>query len=310
MCDELLQKLIESANEARELYVPKEVPRHHGCPKPLEFHRNFVATNLPCLFTNVIDHWPALERWTDDCYLERVMGNQPITVTATSNGLADAVVDGKFLLPEERKMTMKDFIALLNTKSQDSVFYIQKQNSNLSEEFKPLNGDVDEDIGWATEALGLKPDAVNLWIGQKEAVTSLHKDHYENLYVVVRGKKTFTLLPPSDRPFIPYHTFPVAKQRFFNGQWTVEDTEEKVPWIPLNPLNPNLDRYPRYAQAQPIVVEVQAGEMLYLPSMWYHHVQQADHTIAVNYWYDMQFDIKYNFHRTLDSLSKLLDNSS
>lgn len=32
----------------------------------------------------------------------------------------------------------------------------------------------------------------------------VHKDHYENLYCVVSGEKHFILLPPTDRPFIPY----------------------------------------------------------------------------------------------------------
>lgn len=34
----------------------------------------------------------------------------------------------------------------------------------------------------------------------------VHKDHYENLYCVISGEKRFILLPPSDRPFIPYGT--------------------------------------------------------------------------------------------------------
>ena len=35
-------------------------------------------------------------------------------------------------------------------------------------------------------------------IGDGRSETSFHKDHYENLYCVVRGTKTFRLLPPSD----------------------------------------------------------------------------------------------------------------
>ena len=52
----------------------------------------------------------------------------------------------------------------------------------------------------------------------------------------------------------------------------------------------------------PIVVEVRAGECLYLPAMWYHHVTQARDesgtpAIAVNYWYDMNFDDRYAYAR-------------
>jgi len=34
---------------------------------------------------------------------------------------------------------------------------------------------------------------------------------------------------------------------------------------------------------------------LYLPSLWFHHVQQCaplgQQTVAVNMWYDMQYDV-------------------
>lgn len=44
-------------------------------------------------------------------------------------------------------------------------------------------------------------------MGDGRAVTSLHKDPYENIYSVVRGSKTFTLLPPCDRLNLRYKRF-------------------------------------------------------------------------------------------------------
>ena len=34
--------------------------------------------------------------------------------------------------------------------------------------------------------------------------TAVHKDHYENIYCVISGQKTFLLIPPTDQPFVPY----------------------------------------------------------------------------------------------------------
>jgi hypothetical protein len=31
--------------------------------------------------------------------------------------------------------------------------------------------------------------------------------------------------------------------------------------------------------------------------MWYHHVRQQGLTIAVNYWYEMMFDVKYAYQQ-------------
>ncbi|KAK2892322.1 hypothetical protein Q8A73_017987 [Channa argus] len=155
---------------------------------------------------------------------------------------------------------------------------------------------------------GKCPDAVNFWLGEAKAITSMHKDHYENLYCVVSGEKTFILLPPTDRPFIPYGVYqPAVYLQRDNGEFEVVDQSdsEKVPWIPLDPLDPDLERYPQYCRASPVRCSVKAGEMLYLPSMWFHHVQQSHGCIAVNFWYDMDYDIKYNYFQLLETLSEV-----
>ena len=48
-------------------------------------------------------------------------------------------------------------------------------------------------------------------------------------------------------------------------------------------------RYPLLRLAHPIRVEVSEGEMLYLPSLWYHSVTQTCETVGMNFWYDMQY---------------------
>lgn len=53
----------------------------------------------------------------------------------------------------------------------------------------------------------------------------------------------------------------------------------KVPWVAIDPLREN-EEYPDYRQAKPLEVTVRAGQMLYLPSLWFHHVQQSHGCIA------------------------------
>lgn len=67
-------------------------------------------------------------------------------------------------------------------------------------------------------------------------------------------------------------------------------------------MSPDLDTYPEFSKAHIYTVTVNEGETLYLPSLWYHHVQQTHGCIAVNYWYDMQYDIKYNYYQMVSSL--------
>lgn len=82
------------------------------------------------------------------------------------------------------------------------------------------------------------------------------------------------------------------------------DTDTRIPWIPIDPLNPPTpsvlaSQYPFYRYCHPLTATVSAGEMLYLPAGWFHHVTQecgvwADGgrapCIAVNYWFDMDYE--------------------
>jgi len=115
-----------------------------------------------------------------------------------------------FVQPDERTMTLGAFFKLLqgtdeapemsnpcDTKDFDSqesgapklqgsnsnqIAYLSFQNDSLREQFGALLDDVPDCIGFAKDAFGNAPDAVNLWIGDDRAVTTMHVDHYENMY--------------------------------------------------------------------------------------------------------------------------------
>lgn len=302
-------RLAECSQEAHELYLNQSVPYLDGPPEPLQFHRDWIAPNKPCIIRNAFSHWPALSKWSPD-YLRQKVGSKVISVAVTPNGYADAVNGDRFMMPEERQMSFSSVLDIIEGKVDKGggVFYVQRQCSNLLQELPELTADVEPHIAWMSTALGKLPDAVNFWLGEANAITSMHKDHYENLYCVVSGEKHFTLMPPTDRPFIPYGLYqPAVYHQRDDGEFEVIDQSdsEMVPWIPLDPLNPDLERYPQYRRARPLHCSVKSGEMLYLPSLWFHHVQQSHGCIAVNFWYDMDYDIKYNYFQLLEALCEV-----
>ena len=192
------------------------------------------------------------------------------------------------------------------------------QNDCLRTEFSFLQDCFPSTFTWAQDAFGTgPPDAVNLWIGNERAISSMHKDHYENLFYVLSGEKIFTLCPPADVVFLYEHEYDsgefVERQSVDvesgNRQWMVQANDgEKVTWIgpDIQTLLPGdasetttadaksksilLSMYPLLKYIHPIQVRVQAGEMLYLPSLWFHRVTQSCETVGINYWFDMHFD--------------------
>lgn len=190
------------------------------------------------------------------------------------------------------------------------------------------------------------------------------QDHYENIYAVVRGMKSFMLLPPCDAYRLRIVPYPMANYQHNpsgqldlvpvgRGEVLLSSTTallnlcpylqrsavahptcwqqggqsphpckmcmQGVPWTALDPfphtkqdLDNSKSEYPDYWDADlppPLYVEVHAGEVLYLPSLWFHHVKQAmagaEAVIAVNYWYDMAYDCRYAYTRAMDSLARL-----
>jgi len=83
-----------------------------------------------------------------------------VTVAVTPDGYADAVREGVFVTPAERQMTMSQFLDIIDHKTPtNGVVYIQKQNSNFTDEFRELSDDVDLQMTWATKAFGNHSDS-------------------------------------------------------------------------------------------------------------------------------------------------------
>jgi jumonji domain-containing protein 7 len=268
--------------------------------------RALVAESRPVVLTGgCVDHWPALRRWTHD-YLRVTLADTPIHVALTPDGLGDAVAalrDGDlgFVRPHEARMPFSQFVDALECPLRDeatgeprrAVHYASHQDSSLTEEFAPLWADTELELGWASAAFGRPPQAANFWMGEDAARTTVHADLYDNVYAVVRGAKTFTLLPPDEgaklrRRQFRMATYVPAEEREQGAcghglRLRMDEPAARTWWSPLD-----LER--DGASLRPLRATVRAGEVLLLPALWWHAVSQragADgSTVAVNYWYE------------------------
>jgi hypothetical protein len=130
--------------------------------------------------------------------------------------------------------------------------------------------------GWAeANPLDLPPaDAVpRLWIGNATQVAT-HFDASPNMAVCVAGRRRFTLFPPEQ----------VAN--LYLGP--LDNTLAGPPNSMVDPDAPDLERYPRFAEAlaHAQVAEMAPGDALFIPAIWWHHVRAFDRlNVLVNYWW-------------------------
>lgn len=46
-----------------ELYLNESVPYLDGPQSPLQFYRDWISSNKPCIIRNAFNDWPALSKW-------------------------------------------------------------------------------------------------------------------------------------------------------------------------------------------------------------------------------------------------------
>ena len=79
-------------------------------------------------------------------------------------------------------------------------------------------------------------------------------------------------------------------------------------WATVDPHGPEAESH---AAGSFVELTVHAGEMLYLPALWHHHVRQSGRrVIAVNWWHDMRFDLRYAYFKLVRKLGDDGDTSS
>jgi hypothetical protein len=127
----------------------------------------------------------------------------------------------------------------------------------------------------ADNRMALLPEALEprVWIGNRVTVAA-HHDPSENIACVVAGRRRFTLFPPDQAA------------NLYPGPFELTPAGPIITMVDFS--NPDLDRYPRFADAMAVAqsAELAPGDALYIPYLWWHHVESIDAmNMLVNYWW-------------------------
>lgn len=129
--------------------------------------------------------------------------------------------------------------------------------------------------GWSdANPLGLPmPNAqARVWIGNATRVAT-HYDNSPNLACVVSGTRRFLLFPPDQIG------------NLYVGP--LDQTMAGQPSSMVDPDNPDLARYPKFAEAMrhALVAELAPGDAIFMPALWWHNVVATGPlNVLVNYW--------------------------
>lgn len=116
----------------------------------------------------------------------------------------------------------------------------------------------------------------SIWIGNRTRIAA-HQDLPENIACVVAGRRRFTLFPPDQLA------------NLYIGPLDFTPAGQAISLVDFH--RPDLQRFPRFAEAmaQAQVAELAPGDALFIPSMWWHHIEALEpFNVLVNYWWRRQ----------------------
>jgi hypothetical protein len=121
--------------------------------------------------------------------------------------------------------------------------------------------------------LGARDALASIWIGNRTRIAA-HYDLPDNVAVVAAGHRRFTLFPPEQL------------QNLYVGPVDFTPAGQAISLVDF--LNPDFEKFPKFAEAlkHAQTAELGPGDALFIPSMWWHHIEALDaFNVLVNYWW-------------------------
>ncbi len=248
-------------------------------PDQIPFDELFDA-NEPVILRGLVSNWELVKVGKDSpekamTLLESRYSGRPVGLS-----IAPPDINGRFFYNddctgfnfESKSVELGEIFAQIRANKNNTEHpYLYIQSLVLDENFPGLRERNDLQFNHP-EFADNKPLA-KIWIGT-ESIASAHYDLPNNIACCAVGRRRFTLFPPDQI----HNLYPGPLEPTPGGQ--------VVTMVDFR--NPDFERFPRARQAleAALVADLQPGDGLFYPSMWWHQVEaSAPFNVMINYWW-------------------------
>ena len=115
--------------------------------------------------------------------------------------------------------------------------------------------------------------SINLWMGTKTRIAA-HFDTSDNVACAIGGERRFTVFPPEEI------------ENLYIGPLDKTPAGQSISLVDFH--QPDLNRFPKFRKAleSARTVKLGPGDAIYIPSMWWHHVEcPGPIGVLLNYWW-------------------------
>jgi hypothetical protein len=232
-----------------------------------------LSQNKPIVFRQLVADWPIVKLNDDSAKANYLGAKSAARVVPT--WVADKNEQGRFFYNqdmtgfnfEQQQLSFNDVLAWLMVNAGDEDIATVYLGSTSVDLLMPKYRQ-DNDIALLKDA-----PLVSLWMGNRSRVAA-HFDATDNVACVLAGARTFTLFPPDQ-----WNNLYVGPIEFNPAGQPISLVDFK---------QPDFARFPKFkdALAKGYEATLQPGDAIYIPSMWWHHVEAlSSFNLLQNYWW-------------------------
>ena len=240
-----------------------------------------IARQRPVILKGVARDWPLVRHGLHSPleairYLTSFYQGQPITgyvgapeINGRFHYNAD-VTALNFTAERTRLDTFLDRIVAHRDDPQPPSFYIG--STDVDGYLPGLRAE--NDLKLKSGTFGPMPPMVSIWMGN-HTIASAHWDMSNNIACCMVGGRRFTLFPPEQI------------ENLYPGPLEPTPGGQVVSMVDF--ADPDLERFPRFADAMKAgeVAELEPGDVLVYPALWWHHVEAlGSFNAMINYWWN------------------------
>ncbi|KAK6169126.1 hypothetical protein SNE40_020238 [Patella caerulea] len=253
-------KLDEELSLAESTCIIEEAKaiQKSSCPSLEFFRKTFLDKKEPVVITAAIDYWPAMStnKWSLD-YIKKVAGTRTVPIELGSKYTEESW--------SQTLMTVKEFIENYIENHKSTKGYLAQHQ--LFDQIPELQHDISVP---SYCCLGERDDVdINAWFGPKGTVSPLHYDAKENLLTQVFGKK-----------YVRLYSDKYTEQVYPNPHRLLHNTS----LVDIEHIDK--DKYPLFPDAPYWECILNPGEMLYIPSKYWHFVKSLSVSFSVSFWWE------------------------
>ncbi len=237
-----------------------------------------IASEQPAVLRGFVSDWPAVRAGAKSAaslvtYLRRFQGGSPVDAIMTPPEVGgrvfyDSAMSGfNFVRNRLPLATVAEQVLRYETFKDPPA--VAAQSALLRD---CLPGFTDENH-LPLLAADILP---RIWLGNA-ITTPTHLDEWNNIGCVIAGRRRFTLFPPEQIV------------NLYIGPLDFAPTGAPMSLVRLHA--PDYERFPRFrtALAAALTAELGPGDAIYIPPLWWHHVESLERFNAlVNYWWHAQ----------------------